>query len=208
MKRKATVLVLPLLVSCSSHGEPPSSSSYGQALTTVLVGDATTYSTTDATAAGIAEAWRYTSARSGVLNSLSLCVAPSNGSKKIDVGLYASNLRGTRPTTLLTSGTISSPVPGWNSVSVPSTNVVSGATYWLAIVSPTGEGTATFCALGNTSQYGSRDTGTSNLTGLPATYPRKGTTYLGWSAGINGSNVSNGGAGGAGGQGGASGVSS
>jgi len=203
MKRFLTLLAAVLITACSStHGDLTPVQGR-EALSTVLVGDTTSYTATDNTPAGMAEAWRYTAGSGGTANSLSLCIAAGNTSQTVKLGLYASNSGGTAPSTLLTSGGLAAPVTGWNTVSVPPVSIASGTKYWLAVLSPVGAGTVTYCAALGTVQYGARATNTSSLTALPATYPA-GVTYRHWSTGIYASAVTvDAGAGGATGAGGA-----
>jgi hypothetical protein len=192
-----TLLFACALACSSSHNSEPTSQ-YSEALTTVLVGDTTAYSTTDGAGAGTVEAWFYTATASGTLNRLSLCVAPGNLASQIKVGLYASNSGDTRPTTLLTSGVITSPVNGWNTVTVPNATVTSGTKYWVAMLSPVGSGAPVFCYADGSSANKSRDTSATNLSALPSTFPSSGTNYPRATAGFYGS-AETGGSGGTGG---------
>ena len=41
-----------------------------------------------------------------------------------------------QPTTLLTSGRATSPVAGWNQVTVPTARLEAGKRYWIAVLNP------------------------------------------------------------------------
>src|SRR5207244_5149704 len=87
---------------------------------------------------------------------------------QVIVGLYAD--ASGHPGTLLTQGTILSPIAGsWNTTSAPTATVVSGTRYWLAVLSPQGSGTLTIrdLASGGGPTQNSLQT---NLTSLPSTW--------------------------------------
>jgi hypothetical protein len=86
--------------------------------------------------------------------------------------VYADN--GGHPGTRLTEGTVTAPVKGaWNTVSVPAATVTAGASYWFAILSPSGTGTVAF----RDKAGGTSETSASGaLSDLPATWST-GTRY-------------------------------
>jgi hypothetical protein len=58
-------------------------------------------------------------------------------------GIYSAS--GTHPGTLLGQGSLVLPRAGaWNEVTIPGASVVSGSTYWIAILAPSGAGTIRF----------------------------------------------------------------
>ena len=142
----------------------------------VIVGAQTVQPTGDSNAAGVAEAFRTTATTSGAVGTLGVYVDTGTPATRLAAGIYAD--ASGRPGALLGQGSLTSPTAGaWNSVplSTPAT-VTSGATYWIAILSPTGTGTLRFrdrCCSGGTAAETSSQT---NLATLPATWSR-GTVY-------------------------------
>ena len=105
---------------------------------------------------------------SGTVSKLSVYLDASSTATQVIVGLYTT-APGNNPGTLLAQGTISSPVAGaWNTVAVPSVGVTGGASYWIAVLTPSGAGTVQFRdkTTGNKEQLSAQ----SNLTALPATW--------------------------------------
>jgi hypothetical protein len=135
---------------------------------TVLVGSNTVSSHVDSNPAGIAEAFQFTASAGGALSTFLCYLDQSSTAQSVVIGIYTDSGKN-RPGTLLTSGTISRPVAGaWNKVTVPATSVTAGTRYWIAILTPTGDGTAVFRDVaGGGSSKSSRQ---SNLTALPATW--------------------------------------
>jgi phosphatidate phosphatase APP1 len=132
------------------------------------VGDRNVEAASDNNPSGVAEAFRYTATASGTLTKLSIYVDGNNSANQIVVGIYT-NSGSNHPGTLLTQATITNPVkPGWNTVTVPSTGVTNGTVYWIAVLGPSGGGTAQFrdTAVGGKSETSAQ----SNLTTLPATW--------------------------------------
>jgi hypothetical protein len=131
-----------------------------------LLGDQTLYAGVDQNTAGTAEAFRTTAVASGTLTKLAAYVDASSTATTLDVGVY-SNSNG-HPGSLLAQGTVA-PVNGaWNTISVPWAAVTSGATYWIALLAPSG--TLRFrdrdCGCANPSETSAQTT----LTTLPATW--------------------------------------
>ena len=119
-----------------SNGAPPPS--------TYLFGDQAIEATVDFNAAGLAEAFRTSSANTGTLRKLRVYVDSSSTATSIVVGVYSDNAG--HPGTLLASGNLTSPVAGaWNEVTTSSSAAVSsGSAYWLAVLGPTGAGQVKF----------------------------------------------------------------
>jgi len=110
---------------------------------TFLVGDQTIEARTDQNVAGVAEAFKTAAAAAGTLSAINVFVDSASTSTKLTAGIYADN--GGHPGALLAQGTLTSPSAGnWNTVSVPSVAITSGATYWIALLGPSGAGTLKF----------------------------------------------------------------
>ena len=138
-----------------------------QAATPVLFGDQLVEPGIDSNTAGKAEAFRVTATASGTLTSLAVYVDSTSTATSLVVGVYANN--GSHPGALLTQGSVSSPAKGtWNTVSVPSASIASGATYWIALLGP--GGTLRFrdkyCSCGSPAETSTQTT----LTTLPSTW--------------------------------------
>lgn len=108
------------------------------ASTTVLLGSTNVQANPDTDAAGMAEAFRYTAADSGMVSSISFYIDSGSKATSVVVGLYAD--RHHNPARLLTEGTITGPTPGaWHSVAVSSAKVTRGSHYWLALLGVGGQ---------------------------------------------------------------------
>ena len=104
----------------------------GSASPTVLVGDTNVESFVDQDPAGTAEAFQYIAGASGTANSASFYLDSSNAATSAKIGVYSDN---GAPGTLLASATDSSLRAGaWNTVSLPSFSVTSGAKYWIGLL--------------------------------------------------------------------------
>jgi hypothetical protein len=129
----------PVAVTVSNGAPPPPPPTTG----TVLVGDQDIKANVDFNDGGLAEAFQATAAGTGTMKSLSAYIDATSSASSVVVGLYSD--AGGHPGTLLTQGTLSSPVSGaWNTVAVPGTPVVAGTKYWIAILGPFGAGTVRF----------------------------------------------------------------
>jgi hypothetical protein len=123
----------------------------------------------DWNAAGLAEAFQYTATSSGVATRLVIYLDASSAATRVVLGLYADSAND--PGALLAQGTISSPVKGaWNTATIVPTSINAGATYWIAVLGPTGAGTVRFrdVGAGGRSQVSAQTT----LTALPGTWSR------------------------------------
>src|SRR5207247_498126 len=143
--------------------------SVGGGAPVTLVGNQALESVVDFETAGVADAFQYTATATGVLAKLYLYLDSTSTAPRIQVGLY-SNASG--PSTLLSSGTISTPVSGWNVVNVPSVNVTSGTVYWMATLNTASTGNLRWRQRG-TGAY--RFNATRGLTNLPSTWSGTGT---------------------------------
>jgi hypothetical protein len=140
-----------------------------------LVGDQTIEAMVDYNAAGMAEAFQYTATASGTVNKLYIYVDGSSTATQVVVGLYT-DTGSNNPGTLLTQGTINSPIASaWNLVTVPTATVSSGTVYWIAALGPSGAGIVRFrdVASGGRAQVSTQTT----LTTLPTTWST-GATYF------------------------------
>jgi hypothetical protein len=140
---------------------------------TYLFGTQAVGATTDQNLAGLAEAFRTTSATAGTVRTLRVYVATGSAATAVTVGLYTDAAG--HPGTLLTQGTLGSPVANaWNDVSVPAAAAPAG-TYWIAILGPSGRGTVKFRDA--TGAGGAAETSAqASLSSLPATWST-GTRY-------------------------------
>ena len=144
-----------------------------------LAGSSTLVSGVDNDAAGQAEAFKVSAASDGTVDTLNLFLDTSSKSTAVTLGLYASNAADTHPGALLAQAKITAPkANAWNAVTIPSTSVTSGKSYWLVALG-TG-GVIAFrdqCCQGTASETSS----SSALTTLPATWS-SGTTWPSYNA--------------------------
>ncbi|MDT4914145.1 MAG: hypothetical protein QOC66_3273, partial [Pseudonocardiales bacterium] len=106
-------------------------------LAAVLGGDQTVERTIDQNVAGNAETFQMTAIASGTAGTVSVYVDATSTASTLVAGIYADN--GGHPGTLLTQGSKAAPTgAAWNDVSVPPVAMISGATYWIGILAPSG----------------------------------------------------------------------
>jgi hypothetical protein len=121
---------------------------------------------------GKAEAFRVAAPATGTLSSLSIYLTPGSESNGAVLGLYSSNALGNHPADLLASGPIASPISGaWNTAQLDTTvSVDSTKTYWIAIVSPEGNGAIQYVdeCCGGSGNSPSETSKSVHLTTLPA----------------------------------------
>jgi len=126
--------------------------------------------------AGQAFTFQYAAAASGLASRLWLYVDTGSTSGPLSVGLYADDTG--EPGALLARATMPNPrAEAWNSVALPATNLIKGATYWVAVFNPSG----TLAVRGNAGGGTSRQALQPALTTLPLTWqsaPAPGTTRL------------------------------
>jgi hypothetical protein len=132
-----------------------------------LLGDQSLYAGVDSNTPGNAEAFRTTATAGGTLAKLAVYVDAGSTATSLVAGVY--NDSGGHPRTLLSQATSSAPVRGaWNTISIPAAAVSAGATYWIAVLAPSG--TVRFrdraCGCANPSETSAQST----LTTLPATW--------------------------------------
>jgi hypothetical protein len=141
-----------------------------------LIGQSAIGTNVDSNPAGMAEAFQSTATGTGTADRIHVYLDAGSTATRVVVGIYTNNAAN-NPGTLLAQATINAPVNGaWNTVVLPPTGLSAGTVYWVALLGPTGAGTAQFRdgASGGRAQTSSQ----SNLTTLPTT----------WSPGVNYSN--------------------
>ena len=132
----------------------------------MLFGDKTVESLVDDNKAGMAEAFPFTATTGGQALTLSVYVDSHNKATKLIAGVY-SDASG-HPGALLASGSASSPQSGgWDTVSLPSTGVTFGQSYWVAIL---GTGGAPYFRDRDSGPCQSVTSAQTSLTGLPSTW--------------------------------------
>ena len=114
----------------------------------------------------VARAYKFTASGTGSASKLHVFLGSTSSSNQVLIGVYT-NSSSNQPATLLTEGSVQHPQAGaWNSVSVPAIQIQNGASYWLALLQPSGS--AGRIAIQGSSQVGSVATSSAtNLTILP-----------------------------------------
>jgi hypothetical protein len=138
-----------------------------------FAGDNVVETVVDSNANGTAEAFYFTATASGTTSTFNLYVDSTNTAANIMVGVYTGT--STAPTTLLTTGSLTNPLPGtWNAIPISPISITSGSRYWLAVLNPTsGQGTIKF----RTKSSGTSKTSSqTNLDSLPNTWTT-GSSY-------------------------------
>jgi hypothetical protein len=134
---------------------------------TVLLGNAATEAKVDSNSPGQAEAFKTTAGASGQVTKLRVFLDAGSTAGSVVLGLYSN--AGGHPGTLLASGTISAPIAGQNNeVTIASTAVTAGQTYWLAVLAPSG--TVKFRDRGGVAAGSSEASQQATLTTLPAVW--------------------------------------
>ena len=104
---------------------------------TLLVGSQTLLTGLDSNTPGKAEAFRTTATASGGMTRLTIYIDTGNTATTLVAGIYTD--ASSKPGTLLAQGTLTGVTTGaWNTITVPSASLTSGASYWIAILAPTG----------------------------------------------------------------------
>ncbi|HEX6699054.1 MAG TPA: hypothetical protein VF080_19760 [Solirubrobacteraceae bacterium] len=107
---------------------------------TVLLGTATLQPNRDGVGAGTASAFRTVATATGSMAKLNVYLDSANRATRLVAGVYTNT--GSHPGRLLTQATLTAVTSGaWNALTVPKASVTSGATYWIAVLSPSGRGT-------------------------------------------------------------------
>ena len=101
---------------------------------TLLLGDSNVETQADASLPlGQAKAFQVTAGATGSVQSLAVYLDPSSTVSTLVAGLYSNS--GGHPGSLLSQGNSSQLVPGaWNTITVASTAVTAGTSYWVAIL--------------------------------------------------------------------------
>jgi hypothetical protein len=143
----------------------------------LLLGDSVVEAQYDTHAAGLANSSSFQAiAGGGTLSRIQVYLMAVSTAQKVCVGLYTDNLG--HPGTLLTQATKDHPVlGGWTEIDVPPVTVNGGQAYWLALVSPLGQGSIAF-PFGYVSGLTTEHSMETNLVTLPATWT-SGTSYGG-----------------------------
>jgi hypothetical protein len=101
----------------------------------ILVGNPAVQATTDSSAPGESEAFPFTAAASGTATVAHLYLDQGNTATKVVVGVYSDSAG--HPGALLAQAIVANPTAGaWSAVTLPATNITSGARYWIAVLQP------------------------------------------------------------------------
>lgn len=127
----------------------------------------------ESSSAGQAWAYSFTASATGNATTFNLYFDGGNYATKTIVGVYSSD--GTKPVTLLSSGTLTGNLKGtWGAITLtPSVRLTSGTQYWMVVLGPYGYGTI---------KYRDKSGGTSKrsssifLTALPNPWVTSSTT--------------------------------
>jgi hypothetical protein len=140
--------------------------------TGVLLGDTYVEWQYDSLVAGQAEAFRLPAGTSGLAGAAHIYISAKNTAGTLIAGLYSSV--GGHPGTLLSTGSTQASKPGtWTTVSIAPVELVSGWSYWLAILGRGGRLRYRDRALG---PCPSETSASRDLRALPSSW-RTGTTY-------------------------------
>ena len=105
---------------------------------TTLLGDEAVEPNRDSLGGGQARAFPFRARVSGTASAVHIYVDSADTATTLRVGLYAP--RWHHPGSLLSTGSLSAPVPGaWDTVPLVPTQLVSGGTYWLAVLGTGGK---------------------------------------------------------------------
>jgi RHS repeat-associated protein len=125
--------------------------------------------------AGQANAFQYTATASGTATQLLVFLDDGTIASQVQVGLYSDTAG--HPGTLLTQGTINTPVNwAWNAVPIAPVSLTSNTKYWIAVLSPNGLGKLKLLYQG-TGGGGTNETSLSTtLTTLPSSWTTGATS--------------------------------
>jgi Tfp pilus assembly protein PilN len=174
--RTATGTATPTRTSTATRTPTPTLTPAASGL---LIGDQTIENQQDSIPPGMAEAFITTAAVSGTTSQFRLYLDNGNQATQVLVGLYSHDATTNSPGTLLGQATVASPTPNvWNAVSFPAVSVVAGQTYWIAVLSPSGNQPFWFRSRA-AEQGGGRAqvNAVTGLTSLPATWA-PGAVYM------------------------------
>ncbi|HUA75237.1 MAG TPA: right-handed parallel beta-helix repeat-containing protein [Solirubrobacteraceae bacterium] len=149
-----------------SRAGDASSFAPAQTQPTILLGDRAVEPQTDSLAPGRAGAFRVRALSSGAVRTIYVYLAPGSAAGSLSAGIYR-DAHG-HPGALLASGAAAMSAPGsWSPVPIPRTTLVSGATYWLAVL---GKGGALRYRDRLRGPCASEASSQSSLTALPASW--------------------------------------
>src|SRR5262249_26597480 len=136
---------------------------------TFVFGSQSVQPKSDSNTAGVAEAFKTTTASTGTVSNIRVFVDAGSTATSLVVGLY-SNSATNHPGTLLATGSLATPVAGqFNIVPVATTaNVTAGQTLWIAVLGPSG--TLRFRVQGAVGAGSSEVSATTGLLTMPATW--------------------------------------
>src|SRR5205807_10092782 len=98
------------------------------------MGDQTVEPGVDSNTPGHAEAFRFTATTTGTVSSLSVFVDSTSTASSLVAGVYTSN--GSHAGTLLAQASVFPAGGVWNTIPLPAASIVSGTTYWIALLAP------------------------------------------------------------------------
>jgi hypothetical protein len=132
----------------------------------VLFGDQTIEATSDSAPAGSANAFPFNDQITGTAATISIYVGSNNQASGLVAGIY-SDKHG-RPGSLLATGSLSLPTAGaWDTMSISSTSISAGRTYWIAVLGSGGGLSFRDRSSGPCTSVSSNKT---NLTSLPPSW--------------------------------------
>jgi hypothetical protein len=139
-----------------------------------VVGSASVQGGGDSNTGGQAEAFKAVASATGTIDTLHAYLDSLNTASAVEIGLYTNSA--SKPSSKITSCTITSPSTGWNSCSA-SGSVTSGTTYWTAILRPSSaSGTLRFRDNPSGATNSAYTSTSTSLGSLPSTY----TSGDGW----------------------------
>jgi RHS repeat-associated protein len=152
--------------------------------TQTLLGDTTVEPNQDFEAAGTMVAFKYTATASGSADQVTFYLDGANAATQVLVGLYNADGSG-NPNTLLGQATLSAPAAdAWNTVSLSSVTLTAGQTYFIALLSPAGNGSLYYRDTAGGSGDDAPTSQATNLGALPSAFgavdhwPQRGSGYV------------------------------
>jgi hypothetical protein len=136
---------------------------------TLLAGSAVIHPAVDSNPPGTAEAFVFTAVTSGSAKVMQLYLDSGSIASRVILGIYSDSAG--KPRTRLASVTLTAPKAGaWNTFTLPSpVSIVAGTKYWIALLTPTGQGTIKFRDVAGSPGVAYVSSSTT-LTSLPATF--------------------------------------
>ncbi len=150
-------------------------SNSGNAPPAVLLGNHVKETNITDELAGQADAFKYTATTNGMATQLHVYLDGLSAASQVQVGLYSDSAG--HPGTLLTQGVVFAPIAdGWNAVPVPAVNVTANTSYWIAVLSPAGSGTAKVRYQGTGSGGTNDSSSQTTLSALPSSWSSGATS--------------------------------